>query len=608
MGVYLRKEITMKKLVALFLALCTTGCATTGLRQSALRETPPDLREAPPGHTAPLPTPPVPDITGYADLLGTSTEKVEKIFGTPDSVGIISAGKECFSRMRYWNIRFMGKSADLEIDEHHQEVTQVKIKFTSIPAGQRQEVIKEIREGFLPKHDEYHRTSQPGYQWKDKKGNIVSFSYANPSLEIGYTSENWLKFLSAETSARLPIAETEPGDMFANSTKGTESADIAQEELEHLESVIEEVPESEAATPGKDKGPGVSFEEEKQMEGTSEQSEKLEVEAVAEIESPREIEERGITKEEESKKPLYAKIDPDDLRISGFAQSLLRHYELDSQNDSFSLHRVRLKFDGHVLPELRYCIEIDATDSWNILRDAYIEYTGHPFANIIVGQTYIPFSEEKLQPPTDLEFIDRSRVTSNLSYDRDIGVQVRGEVFHETLSYGAGVFNGAGRNTSDNNDSKDIIARAVISPFKDMLLEGLSLGAAFQYGKQPRSGNAEGDRTVIGALAKYEYDKLKIQSEYLFRSQEQIAGLSDKDADGLYIMAAYHFLPKLQGAIRYEQYDPDRDTSGDREDIITLGVNYFFNDYLKLQANYLLKDEETEVSNNEFALQLQMKF
>ncbi len=592
---YLGKEIAMKKLAALFLVLCTTGCATTGLRQSALRETPPDLRETPPGHTAPVPTPPTPDITSYADLLGTSTEKVQKIFGTPDSVGIISAGKECFGRMRYWNVRFMGKPADLEIDEHHQEVTQVKIKFASIPAGQRQEVTKEIAEEFLPKHDEFYQTSQPGYQLKDKKGNIVSFSYTNPSLEIGYASENWLKFLSGETLARLPTAETERGD-------------IVQEELEHLEPAIEEARESEAATSTEDKEPGISFEEEKQIEPTLEKSEKLEVEAVAEIESPRKIEERGITKEEESKKSLYAKIDPANLRISGFAQALYRYHELDSQNDSFSMHRVKLKFDGHVIPELAYRIQIDAAASSNILRDAYIKYTKCPSANVIVGQTFIPFSEEQLHPTPDLEFIDRSRVTSNLSYDRDIGVQMRGELFHETLSYGAGVFNGAGRNTSDNNDDKDIIARAVISPFNDMLLEGLSLGTAFQYGKQPRSGNTEGDRTVIGALAKYEYDKLKIQSEYLFRSQEQIAGLSDKDADGFYITAAYHFLPKLQGAIRYEQYDPDRDTSGDREDIITLGVNYFFNDYLKLQANYLLKDEETEVSNNEFALQLQMKF
>ena len=51
----------------------------------------------------------------------------------------------------------------------------------------------------------------------------------------------------------------------------------------------------------------------------------------------------------------------------------------------------------------------------------------------------------------------------------------------------------------------------------------------------------------------------------------------------------------------------DKDTPG-REDIVTLGLNYFFNDYLKLQVNYLFKDEETSAGNNEFAMQLQMKY
>jgi phosphate-selective porin len=313
--------------------------------------------------------------------------------------------------------------------------------------------------------------------------------------------------------------------------------------------------------------------------------------------------------EENSKKPLFVQIGQGDLKISGFTQVLYRHYGLDSQNDSFSLPRVRLKFDGHLRPELAYCIQIEAAASEDILRDAYIKYTKYPSANIIVGQTFIPFSEEQLYPTPNLEFIDRTLVTSRLSYDRDIGIQLQGKFFDKKFSYGAGVFNGAGRNTTDNNDDKDVVGRIVISPFrgKDTLLKGLSLGTAFQHGEQPQIENTEGDRTVIDTLVKYEYNKLKIQSEYLFRRQEQIAGLSDKDGDGWYIMTAYYLLPELQGAVRYEQYDPDRDIGENREDALTLGLNYFFSDYLKLQVNYLFKEEETEVSNDELALQLQIK-
>lgn len=253
----------------------------------------------------------------------------------------------------------------------------------------------------------------------------------------------------------------------------------------------------------------------KQMQEQAEQIEtmhkrikKLEAEKSAKVETPKEMDEKAAA-EEESKGPLYVKIGQGDLKISGYAQALYRYYELDSENDSFSLPRVRIKFDGDIIPELTYRIQIDAAASSNILRDAYIKYEKYPCANIIIGQTFIPFSEEQLYPTTKLELIDRSLATSRLSYDRDIGIQLQGELFDNRLSYGAGVFNGAGRNTADNNDNKDVVARAVISPFKGKaaFLEGLSLGGAFQYGKQPRSENTEGDRTVIGALAKYEKEE-----------------------------------------------------------------------------------------------------
>ena len=173
----------------------------------------------------------------------------------------------------------------------------------------------------------------------------------------------------------------------------------------------------------------------KQMEEMQEKIEILEAERQAKIETPEEMEE----------KPLFVKIGQGDLEISGFAQVLHRHYKLDSQNDSFSLPRVRLKFDGHAIPELGYRVQIDVAASSDILRDAYIKYTKYPFANLIVGQTFIPFSEEQLYSTASLEFIDRTQVTSTLSYDRDIGVQLLGNVLNKKLSYGAGVFNGSGQ-------------------------------------------------------------------------------------------------------------------------------------------------------------------
>ena len=65
----------------------------------------------------------------------------------------------------------------------------------------------------------------------------------------------------------------------------------------------------------------------------------------------------------------------------------------------------------------------------------------------------------------------------------------------------------------------------------------------------------------------------------------------------------------LQPVVKYENYDPDTDTEDDAFNIITFGVNYFFNDWTRLQLNYLYKAEEgTEIANDELLMQLQVKF
>lgn len=65
----------------------------------------------------------------------------------------------------------------------------------------------------------------------------------------------------------------------------------------------------------------------------------------------------------------------------------------------------------------------------------------------------------------------------------------------------------------------------------------------------------------------------------------------------------------LQPIIKYESYDPNTDADNDIATVITFGVNYFFNDWTRLQLNYLYKAEEgIEIANDEILMQLQVKF
>ncbi len=65
----------------------------------------------------------------------------------------------------------------------------------------------------------------------------------------------------------------------------------------------------------------------------------------------------------------------------------------------------------------------------------------------------------------------------------------------------------------------------------------------------------------------------------------------------------------IQPIVKYESYDPNIDEDNDVEDVITFGINYFFNDWTRLQLNYLYKAEEgNEIANDEILMQLQVKF
>jgi hypothetical protein len=195
---------------------------------------------------------------------------------------------------------------------------------------------------------------------------------------------------------------------------------------------------------------------------------------------------------------------------------------------------------------------------------------------------------------------------------RDVGVTLGGDVSDERLSYTFGLLNGAGINAGDDNDATDVFARLVWSPLKgsESALSGLSLGGAYWTGDQPVDVplglGAKRDRASY--FVRYSSEKLDARAEHVLQSRERTAG-PDMDTSNWYVQASYKVRPELALVARFQQYDPDDDTSGDREDITTLGVNWYANERLTLRANFNWYDEEAgDFDNDEFMLQLDVKF
>ncbi|HEV8711274.1 MAG TPA: porin [Candidatus Binatia bacterium] len=335
------------------------------------------------------------------------------------------------------------------------------------------------------------------------------------------------------------------------------------------------------------------------------------------------------------------------LRIGGrVALHTLYQQEDTSQNDSFFLDRVRFYVEGVLYKYFQYKIENDFTSSSG-LRDAYLNVTYFPQANVQIGQYKVPFSYEALLSKRYLDLVERSAVTlSTVNPSRDIGFMVHGRVAGGLLNYQLAVLNGSGQNTADNNSAKDLAARFVLAPFisqKDSLLSGLNFGGAVTYGHEPKSKSivgtsptgfqffravdVRGDRLRVGGHLAWFYGPYSLTGEYIYTSEERQSlgkdqvDLSDFVTQGGYIGGTWLlsgenkifnkpnrplliFLDptgKMDGwgswelAARYETFSLDNEGGSGKPGALKrntfeaarLGLNWYLNPWTRVSVEYL---------------------
>lgn len=177
------------------------------------------------------------------------------------------------------------------------------------------------------------------------------------------------------------------------------------------------------------------------------------------------------------------------LKIGGYTQGDGRFWlgdTLKARTNTFFLRRVRPQFDGTVGKYIDFRIMPDFGGGATVLYDAYLNLNYRPGFKVQVGKFKPPVGLERLQPGAALLFVERGLPTS-LVPNRDLGIQVHGDLGGSWLSYAVCLFNGVvdgGNADIDVDDSKDLAARLFAQPFKQgtSLLQGLSLGVAGSWG------------------------------------------------------------------------------------------------------------------------------
>ncbi len=313
------------------------------------------------------------------------------------------------------------------------------------------------------------------------------------------------------------------------------------------------------------------------------------------------------------------------IKVFGYIQPQYDYnFDGGDNENTFKFKRARLGVRGTVYEDWSYYFMLEASpfiggdDQEDVyLMDAFITYNADNWAKISLGTYKQPFSLELATPCNALTTIERSVVVDQLvSPQRDFGIGVFGGNKYNKLNYAFAIMNGRGLKVVDNNTKKDIVGRVTYK-----VTNFLTVGGSFRYG-YPKLNNIEDSRTTYGGEFLVELDKLKVQGEFLHDEGAYQAGagggcgvdpidLDGLTSEGAYIMGSYDINEKFQPVLKYEYFDPNTELKNniDYQERMTIGMNYFFNERVRFQLNYLANIETVVNKDNDALLiQMQIKF
>jgi phosphate-selective porin OprO/OprP len=174
------------------------------------------------------------------------------------------------------------------------------------------------------------------------------------------------------------------------------------------------------------------------------------------------------------------------LKLTGYLQADGRFAPGDDAGlvtDQFLLRRIRPVLQGTVARYFDFSIVPDFGNGTALVQDAYLDVHFTDRLRVRAGKMKSPFGIERLQSGQSLLFVERS-LANNLVANRDVGVQVHGELAHGAFGYQIALLDGVsdgGNIDGDTNDAKDLAGRMFVQPWRTKgtsPLRGLGFGVA----------------------------------------------------------------------------------------------------------------------------------
>lgn len=172
-----------------------------------------------------------------------------------------------------------------------------------------------------------------------------------------------------------------------------------------------------------------------------------------------------------------------ELKLKALVQFDARFFTDDANafNDTFLFRRIRPSFEGSVGKLVGFRLTPEFAGNNATIVDAYVDLKFSPAATLRAGKVKGPVSLERLQSGGAISFVERGFPTE-LAPNRDLGIQLQGDLFSSTVNYTLGYYNGTadGRDaaTTDIDNRREVGARLFFEPFRNEpgFFQGLGFG------------------------------------------------------------------------------------------------------------------------------------
>jgi len=345
----------------------------------------------------------------------------------------------------------------------------------------------------------------------------------------------------------------------------------------------------------------------------------------------------------------------DPLHVSGYVQAEYFHNDAGNEGvdaagrssnlDLFRVRRGRLKVT-YELEYAEFLLQIDATTAGVALRDAeatvLVPWSDTVQSRFVFGLFKTPFGYDLQYSSGSRAFPERSLLSTRFfPGERDVGVQLRGDLFDEMFVYQVAVVNGNPIGDAffpgiDPNRFKDVVGRLGLhTEHFDFGVSGaggegyIAPAADDPMTMMVNEAHAEIDfgRWIFGADARFTYDvpvlgKLDVYGEFAFAQNydRTRAGYPAVMAPPMstdvvrrrqmawYLAAVQNLSSFFQAAVRVEQFDPTFDGADDTITSLTVAALALPTGGVKLTLAYQFFFEPSSVANNSAWVRCQVKF